>query len=87
MFEQLEKVLDRYDEITTEMSTPEVATNPDRIRALSTEQSGMEGLVQTYRAYRGVLNDLDEAEQILSTSEDEELKQMASLEIEDLLSK
>jgi len=87
MFEQLEKVLDRYDEITTEMSTPEVATNPDRIRALSTEQSGMEGLVQTYRAYRGVRNDLDEAEQILSTSEDEELKEMASLEIEDLRSK
>ena len=87
MFEQLEKVLDRYDEITTEMSTPELATNPDRIRALSTEQSGMEGLVQTYRAYRGVRNDLDEAEQILSTSEDEELKEMASLEIEDLRSK
>tara|TARA_Y100000588_G_scaffold333041_1_gene371694 strand:- start:8719 stop:9795 length:1077 start_codon:yes stop_codon:yes gene_type:complete len=87
MFEQLEKVLDRYDEITIKMSTPEVATNPDRIRALSTEQSEMEGLVQTYRAYRGVRNDLDEAEQILSTSEDEELKEMASLEIEDLRSK
>ena len=84
MFEQLQRVLERYDEITTEMATPEVATNPNKIRTLSTEQSGLEELVQTYRAYRDVRRDLDEAELILSDSEDEELKEMASSEIEEL---
>lgn len=84
MFEQLQRVLERYDEITTEMATPEVATNPNKIRTLSTEQSGMEELVQTYRAYRDVRRDLDEADLILSDSEDEELKEMASSEIEEL---
>ena len=84
MFEQLQRVLERYDEITTEMATPEVATNPNKIRTLSTEQSGLEELVQTYRAYRDVRRDLNEAELILSDSEDEELKEMASSEIEEL---
>ncbi len=84
MFEQLEKVLDRYDQITTDMTTPEVATNPEKIRELSTEQSGMEELVRTYRTYRDVARDLDEADQILTSSDDEELKEMAGLEIEEL---
>lgn len=86
MFEQLQKVLDRYEEITAAMGTQEVATNPGKIRALSTEQSGMEELVQTYRSYRDVRKDLDEAEQILSVSDDEELKEMANLELDDLRS-
>ena len=86
LFEQLQKVLDRYEEITAAMGTQEVATNPGKIRALSTEQSGMEELVQTYRSYRDVRKDLDEAEQILSVSDDEELKEMANLELDDLRS-
>ncbi len=87
MFEQLESVEKRYEEISEEMAKPEVATNPALIRDLSTEQSGLEELVATYRQYREVCKGLTETEEILSESDDDELKEMASLELEDLTQK
>ena len=87
MFEQLDSVVRRYEEISEEMAKPEVATNPPMIRDLSTEQSGLEELVATYRRYRDVSQGLTEAQEILSESDDEELKEMAALELDDLTEK
>jgi peptide chain release factor 1 len=84
MFEQLENVEKRYEEITAQMSRPEVAVNPAMIRDLSVEQSRLEDLVRSYREYRGVSLNLSEAQEILKESDDEELKEMASLELDDL---
>jgi len=85
MFEQLENVEKRYEEITAQMSRPEVAVNPAMIRDLSVEQSRLEDLVRSYREYRGVSLNLSEAQEILKESDDEELKEMASLELDDLI--
>ena len=84
MFEQLESVEKRYEEITEEMARPEVATNPNLIRDLSTEQSGLEELVKVYREYRGVSTSLSETKEILRDSDDAELKEMAELELSEL---
>jgi peptide chain release factor 1 len=84
VFEQLENIEKRYEEISEQMSRPEVATNPSMIRDLSTEQRGLEDLVRSYRAYRDVSRNLSEAREILEDSDDEELKEMASLELDDL---
>ena len=54
MFEQLESVEKRYEEISEQMARPEVATNPNLIRELSTEQSKLEELVMSYRKYREI---------------------------------
>jgi peptide chain release factor 1 len=87
MFEQLENVVKRYEEIGELMATQEVATNPTKIRDLSTEQSGLEELVESYKDYREVSLNLSEAQEILKESEDEELKEMAELELEELLTR
>ena len=87
MFEQLENVVKRYEEIGELMATQEVATNPTKIRDLSTEQSGLEELVESYKSYREVSLNLSEAQEILKESEDEELKEMAELELEELLTR
>lgn len=84
MFEQLESVEKRYEEITEQMARPEVATNPNLIRELSTEQSKLEELVMSYRKYREIGKGLAEAREILKESDDEELKELASLELEEL---
>ena len=84
MFEQLESVEKRYEEISEQMARPEVATNPNLIRELSTEQSKLEELVMSYRKYREIGKGLAEAREILKESDDEELKELASLELEEL---
>ena len=87
MFEQLETVEKRYEEISELMAQPEVATDPVKIRDLSTEQSGIEELVNVYREYREVTQGLTEANEILESSDDDELKEMATMERDELTGK
>lgn len=84
MFEQLEGVEARYRDLGEEMARPEVATDPSRVRDLGKEYRDLEEIVATYRAYTQVREDLADAHDIISTSADAELIDMAQLEKEDL---
>ena len=84
MFEQLEGVEARYRDLGEEMARPEVATDPSRVRELGKEYRDLEEIVATYRAYTQVREDLADAHDIISTSADAELIDMAQLEKEDL---
>lgn len=84
LFEQLEGVEARYRDLGEEMARPEVATDPSRVRDLGKEYRDLEEIVATYRAYTQVREDLADAHDIISTSVDAELIDMAQLEKEDL---
>ena len=84
MFEQLESVEARYRNLGEEMARPEVATDPSRVRELSKEYRDLEEIVATYRAYTQVCEDLADANDIINTSDDAELIDMAQQEKEDL---
>ena len=84
MFEQLENIETRYCELGEEMARPEVATDPNRVRKLGKEYRDLEEIVATYRAYTQVREDLADAHDIIGTSDDAELIDMAQLEKEDL---
>ncbi len=84
MFEQLESIATRYRKLGEEMARPEVATDPDRVRKLSKEYRDLEEIVTTYREYNNVREDLDDAHDIIRTSDDAELIDMAQIEKEDL---
>ena len=84
LFEQLEGVEARYRDLGEEMARPEVATDPSRVRELGKEYRDLEEIVATYRAYTQVREDLADAHDIISTSADAELIDMAQLEKEDL---
>ena len=84
MFEQLENVEMRYDDISRQLALPTVATNLDRFRQLTQELHGLGEIVAVYRHYRKVAESLAEAREILLTSGDEELREMAELEQEEL---
>ena len=84
MFEQLENIETRYRKLGEEMARPEVATDPNRVRKLSKEYRDLEEIVTTYRAYTKVRADLTDANDIIRTSDDAELIDMAQMEKEDL---
>ena len=84
LFAQLESVEARYRDLGEEMARPEVATDPSRVRELGKEYRDLEEIVATYRAYTQVREDLADAHDIISTSADAELIDMAQLEKEDL---
>mgnify|MGYP000946907316 CR=1 FL=1 len=58
MFEKLELVEKRYDELNSQISDPEVIANTNEWRKLVKEHSSMEDVVQKYREYKEILNNI-----------------------------
>ena len=77
MFEKLELVEKRYDELTTQISDPEVIANTNEWRKLVKEHSSMEDVVLKYREYKETMKNMNEAKELM---EDPEMKDLAEEE-------
>ncbi len=81
MKERLETILKKYNELTEELSKPEVISDYNKLKNLSKEQKDLEDIVNNYLLLTKSEEELKEAKTML---QDVELKEMASLEIERL---
>src|SRR5438309_2795045 len=72
MEDRLSDIEARYDELAREMSAPDVASDPGRLRDLGRAFSELEEIVLPYRKYRAVLQEADEAKQLASAEPDPE---------------
>ena len=84
MIDRLETILQRYNEITEELATPEVLNDFNRMMKLSKEQSNLVETVEKYKEYLKTQNNVLEAKQMVN---DPELGEMASLELEEAQAK
>lgn len=83
MLDRLQKVKERYDEITRLLSDPSVVSNQERLRDLSKEHSDLTPLIKAYDQYSKVKNDLAGLKEITDSSTDPEMKQLAYAEMEE----
>ena len=81
MIDRLEATLTRYETIEQELTKPEILSDIKRTRELSKEMSSIQELVTCYKKYKKVLNDINEAEEMVK---DPELSEMAKEEIKSL---
>jgi peptide chain release factor 1 len=81
MFDRLEDILIRFEEIMKELQEPDVAGDPERFRKLMKEQSDLTPLVETYKDYKGCKQNIEDSLMILEEESDEELKEMAKEEL------
>jgi peptide chain release factor 1 len=77
MFEKLEAVEKRYDELTELISKPEVIANQSEWQKMMKEHSSMEEIVLKFREYKKVKSQMEEAKEMM---EDKELKELAESE-------
>ena len=84
IFEQLDGLLDRYEELQELMSDPEVISDTKRYLALSKEEGGMRDVVAAYKKYKQVLSDIKESEEVLRESKDDDMEALAKEDLEDL---
>ena len=80
MWEKLEGIENRYEEIAQRMADPEVVSDPDRLADLAREHAELEELVTLYRQYRQARTELEQAESLLDDS-DPELRELAEAEV------
>lgn len=83
MLDRLEKVRERYEEITRLLSEPDIASNQERMRELSKEHSDLTPLIKVYNVYRKIRTDLAGLKEITETSGDPEMRQLAYAELDE----
>ena len=76
MFDKLEDLLIRFEEIMGELSEPSVTGNPDRFRKLMKEQSDLTPVVEAYRDYKKSKQDVEDSLAMLEEENDDEMREM-----------
>ena len=80
MFEKLEAVEKRYDELTKLIADPEIISNHAEWQKLMKEHASIEDVVLKFREYKKVKQSMEEAEELLH---DPEMKELAEAEYYD----
>lgn len=82
MKDRLDKIVERYEEITKLLSDPTIVNDIKRLTALSKEQSNLERTVTTYKEYLDTEQTIKDLKQ-LTKDEDEDIREMAAVELEE----
>lgn len=81
MFDKLEDLLIRYEELMGELQAPGVTDNPERFRKLMKEQSDLTPIVDAYNAYKKAKQDIEDSVSLLEEENDEEMREMLKEEL------
>jgi peptide chain release factor 1 len=84
LLDKLEEIENKYDELTKILSDPEIFSDYSKSQKYSKEQSDLEDIVHKIREYKKVLSGIQEAEEIIQTDGDKEMKELAEAELEEL---
>ncbi len=76
MFDRLEDLLHRFEEIMNELNEPTVTANQNRFRALMKEQSDLTPIVEAYREYKKANQDEQDSLMMLEEENDEEMREL-----------
>ncbi len=83
MFDRLDDLLARFEEILNELAEPTVANDQARFQKLMKEQSDLQPLVDAYRAYKKAKETIDDSLAMLEEESDEEMREMLKEELSD----
>lgn len=81
MFDKLEDLLRKFEEIMNELSEPSVAENQERFRALMKEQSDLTPIVNAYKEYKKCNQDIEDSLVMLDEESDEDMREMLKEEL------
>ena len=85
-FAQLEAIEERFLTMESQLSQPDVASDPKRFAELMQEYSHLKKLVEVYREWRTLQDELSQAKE-MANEDDPELAEMAQLEVDELQEK
>ena len=81
MFDKLDDLVRRFEEIMNELNEPDVANNQERFRRLMKEQSNLTPIVEAYGEYKKCGQDITDSLAMLEEENDEEMREMLKEEL------
>ena len=83
MFDKLEDILRRYEDINMMLQDPSVVSDQARFKALMKEQKSLEDLVKCYSEYKKCSQTIEESLSMLEEESDPDMKEMLKEELTD----
>ncbi len=84
MLEKLAAIKDRFEEVGQLIVQPDAMSDMKAYSKLSKEYKDLEKIVKVYDDYQNVLDNIESSKEILKTEKDEEFREMAKMELEEL---
>ena len=84
MWDKLEQIYKRYQELEQQIAMPEIATDSKQLQKLAQERAGIESVVAKYRKYKATAKSLEETKAMLNDGLDEEMTALVKQEMESL---
>lgn len=84
ILEKLQGVKERFEEVGRLINQPEIISDMERYIKLNKEYKELEPVVEAFNRYKNVVSNIDSARAILQTEKDEELREMAKAELDEL---
>lgn len=85
MFENLEEIEIKYEDLTKKISDPEVISNQEEWRKMMKEHSDIEPIVLKYREYKSVKKNFEDSKEMLNDPDMKDLAEMEMLDAKDKL--
>jgi peptide chain release factor 1 len=82
--DRLEGIKIRFEEVGQLITDPDIISDMKKYIRLNKEYRDLEPLVDTYKIFKDILSNIDEAKEILANEKDEELREMAKIELDEL---
>lgn len=84
ILDRLEGVRLRFDEVAEQITDPAVISDVKRYIKLNKEYKNLEPLMEAYKKFKNILSNISDAREILNKEKDEEMREMAKMELEQL---
>jgi peptide chain release factor 1 len=84
MLEQLEAINERFNEVAQQMTQPEIVSDMNKYKTISKEYKDLEKIVNKYKEFQNILSNIDSAKEVISTEKDEDFRDMAKAELDEL---
>ena len=85
MLDKLSEIHDRYLEVEKLISSPDAMNDMKSYIQLSKEYKDLEPIIRAYKKYKNLVGNIADAKDIISTTDDPEMKEMAKLDLEENL--
>src|SRR5687767_9604512 len=84
LFDKLEVLAARFEEIGTQLGDPSVIADQKRFRTLNKSYRDLEDVVVAWREYKVIFENIQQAREVLNNEKDEDFRIMAKGELEEL---
>ncbi len=85
MLDKLEAINQRFEEVSQLLIHPDVASDMKKFKSLNKEYKDLGKIVAEYKKYLNILSNIDNAKQVIATEKDQDFREMAKEEMDELL--